>query len=182
MRRGFRRSFRRALGEAPQVPAALQDANQLMASGDYPAAAAAFEDLARLAEARGGPHAPFFLMQAGRARLLIGEHGRSMAHFKHGLTLLADAKRYTLFYRAGTRIAQELTARKLDKEAQEIANLVHHHTAAIAEMSTEPLPRVGHILPTHCPSCGGPVRSDETDWIDERTVECPFCGSPVRAE
>jgi len=38
------------------------------------------------------------------------------------------------------------------------------------------------ILPTHCPGCGGPVRADEVDWLDDVTAECNWCGSPVRAE
>lgn len=38
------------------------------------------------------------------------------------------------------------------------------------------------MLPTHCLSCGGPVRADESDWIDSFSAECPFCGSPVRVE
>ena len=181
MRRGFGRLFRRGPGGVPQVPAVLQRANQLMAAGKYRAAATAFEDLAKQAEARGGPRAPFFYLQAGRACMLMGENARCLAHLKHGLTLLADAQRYTQFYRAGTRIIQELKSRKMDKEASEISALIHGNTVAIAEMSTQQLPEEQPLLPTHCPACGGPLRSDEVDWIDDQTAECQFCGSPVRA-
>ena len=38
------------------------------------------------------------------------------------------------------------------------------------------------LLPTTCPGCGGPLRSDEVDWADEATAECPYCGGSVRAE
>ena len=186
MRRGFRRLFRGAgegsqVGQVFQVPPALQRANQLMTAGNYRAAAAAFEDLARQADARGGPRAPFFFLQAGRACMMMGENVRCLAHFKRGLTMLADTQRYTRFYQAGTRIIQELKAHKLEKEASEINNLIHGHTVAIAEMSTQQLPKEQPLLPTHCPACGGPVRSDEIEWIDDQTAECPFCGSPVRA-
>jgi hypothetical protein len=179
--RGFGRLFRRASNANPQIHPVLQRANQLMTAGDYPGAAADFEELARRAEERNGTHAPFFFLQAGRARLLMGEHVRGVAHFKHGLTLLAKMRRYNQLYHVGTRIIQELNARTLEKEAREISSLIHSHTPAIAEMATQQLPKAKPLLPTHCPTCGGPVRSDEADWIDEGTAECPFCGSPVRA-
>ncbi|MGC1375636.1 MAG: hypothetical protein WA821_05410 [Anaerolineales bacterium] len=181
MRRGFGRLFRRGPGGVPQAPAVLQRANQLMAAGNYHAAATAFEDLAKQAEARSGPRAPFFFLQAGRACMLTGECERCTAHFKHGLTLLADSQRYTQFYRAGTRVIQELKAHKMENEAGEISALIHGHTVAIAEMNTQQLPEEQPLLPTHCPACGGPIRSDEVDWIDDQTAECQFCGSPVRA-
>jgi endogenous inhibitor of DNA gyrase (YacG/DUF329 family) len=38
------------------------------------------------------------------------------------------------------------------------------------------------ILPTHCPACGGTVRPDEVEWLDEITAECAYCGSPVRED
>jgi hypothetical protein len=177
----FGRLFRRASGANPQISPALQRANRLMAAGDYPGAAADFEELARRAESRDGTHAPFFYLQAGRARLLTGEYARAVTHFKHGLTLLANARRYNQLYRAGTRIIQELKARALEKEAREISGLIHGHTPAIAEMETQRLPKEKPLLPTHCPACGAPIRSDEAEWVDEGTVECPFCGSPVRA-
>lgn len=181
-RRGFGRPFRRGLGGNQQIPPALQHANQLMMNGDYVGAAAAFEDIAGRADARGGPRAPFFFMQAGRARILMGESATGLAHLKHGLTLLADAKRYTQLYRAGTRIVQELEAHGLVKEAQEISALIHTHIPAGAETAANSQPKAKAVLPTHCPACGGPVRSDEADWIDQVTAECPFCGSPIRAE
>jgi hypothetical protein len=158
----------------------VQRANQLMAAGDYRGAAAAFEDLAKRADGRGGPRAPFFFLQAGSARMMMNDYAKSMEHFKHGLALLSEAQRYTQFYRAGTRIIQELKTRKLEKEASEISTLIHGHTLAIAEMETQQLPNDKPLLPTHCPACGGPLRSDEVDWIDEETAECSFCGSPVR--
>jgi len=37
-------------------------------------------------------------------------------------------------------------------------------------------------LPGKCPQCGGPLRSDEVDWIDAQSAECPYCGSVVQAE
>jgi hypothetical protein len=36
------------------------------------------------------------------------------------------------------------------------------------------------LLPTKCPSCGGPILSDEVEWADPATAVCPYCGSGVR--
>ncbi len=182
MRRRFGRLLRQNMNEAPQVSPALQRANQLMSVGNYPAAAVAFEDLATRAERRGGPRAPFFFLQAGRARMLTNEYEKCMAHFKHGLTLLVSTQRFTQLYRAGTHIVQELKARGREDEAREIAGMIHSNSLAISETATQQLPSEKLVLPTHCPSCGGPLRSDEVDWIDDLTAECSFCGSPVRAQ
>jgi len=181
MRRGLRRLFRRSIGGAPPTPPVLQYANQLMAAGKYKEAAAAFEDLAKRAEGLGGPRAPFLFLQAGRAYILLREYARGMVHLKHGLILMANSKHYSQLYHAGTRVAHELSARKLDKEASEIRALIRAHTPAFAEMPTDRMENTRPALPTHCPTCGGPMRSDEVEWIDETTVECSFCGSPVRA-
>ena len=34
-------------------------------------------------------------------------------------------------------------------------------------------------LPAKCPHCGGPVRSNEVDWIDAHSAECDYCGGVV---
>jgi hypothetical protein len=188
-RRWFARSLGQGLGRLfrrPQIGIsefmpALQRANQLMMIGDYPGAAAIFDELARQVEQFQGPRAPFLFLQAGRAYILMGRFSTGMQHFKHGLSLLGEAKRYNQLYRSATRISQELKTRGLGKEAQEISALVRMHTSAIAELATERLSNTRPALPTHCSACGGPVRSDEVDWIDEVSAECQYCGSPVRS-
>ena len=181
MRRRFGRLFRRAPERPNSFLGVVKHANQLMAATDYRGAASVFEDLARQAKDLDGRRTPFLFLRAGEARLMSGEYTKCMANFKYGLIQLADSQRYTQFYRMGTRIIQELNARKLEKEAQEINMLIHGHTTAIAEMSTQQLPHEKTLPPTHCPSCSGPLRADEVDWIDDLTAECPYCGSPVRA-
>jgi hypothetical protein len=181
MRRGF--GFRRHLAN-PNANSALQNAHEFMERGNYAEAAKAFEALAQAAEKHMGPRTPFFYLQAGSARLLLKQNALGMEHLRHGLELLAASGRYHQLYRAGMRVVNELKARGMEKEAQEISRLVHRHTPAIAESPTQrgPDPNRPMLLPTHCPSCGGPVRSDEVDWIDANSAECPFCGSPVRIE
>ncbi len=181
-RRGFGPFRAGRLGGAPNVPPALQRANELMAIGNYPAAAVAFENLAHRAEEHGGPRAPLFYIQAGHARILMGQVKVGVSHLKQGLNILVTDGRFQQFYRFGQRAVRELKARGLDKESQEIAVLISANMPAIADLPTQQGPDPARVsLPTHCPACGGPLRSDEVDWVDHNTVECPFCGSPVRA-
>jgi len=62
MPRRLRGPLRRIL--APEIPPLLMRANRFMSDGNYLEAASALEQLARAAEARGGPRAPLFHIQA----------------------------------------------------------------------------------------------------------------------
>jgi hypothetical protein len=65
MRRMFRRQIRKTL--AQEVPPILQEANFAFDKGEYGRAAELFEQIAQTVDARGGPRAPLFHLQAGRA-------------------------------------------------------------------------------------------------------------------
>jgi predicted RNA-binding Zn-ribbon protein involved in translation (DUF1610 family) len=154
-----------------------------MAIGDYPGAAAAFEQLAGGAVARNGPRAPIFLLQAGRARILAGQTANGMAHIQRGLALFAARGQWQKFYGSGQRIVVELNQRGLTAEAKQI----EAYLKAALPVGFTPGPAAGFaekpkVLPTNCTGCGAPIRADEVDWVDEITVECPYCGSAVRAE
>ena len=179
-RRALIRSARRA-AFVPDIPPLLQRANDLMAGGEYPAAAAAFEELARLARTRNGPRAPFLFLQAGRARLLAGQNEAGLAHFKQGLALLAARGQWPLLNRAGNRVVEELKERNMTAEAKRIEDYLK--TTLPPDLPAEPAVAGRRpALPTHCPGCGGPVRPDEVEWLDEVTAECSYCGSPLRGE
>lgn len=182
MRRAFRRGARRAF--APDVPPMLQRANNFMANGDYVNAAAAFDELARAAEGRGGPRAPIFHLQAGRAHILANQNTTGMQSFKHAFDLLAQRGQFPRLQQVGTRVVSELKERGLMKEATEVEALVKGLLPPKSAGSfTIPETQAKRpILPTHCPACGAPVRPDEVEWLDEATAECAFCGSPVREE
>jgi len=154
----------------------------MMNMGEYARAAVTFEQLAHTAEARDGQRAPYLFFQAGRARMLNNQSAAAMPHLKRGLELLIASGRYSQLYKAGQRIAQELKFRGLEREAREVAALIGASVPAIADMPTERGPDVAMvILPSHCESCGGPIRSPEVEWLDARTAECPYCSCPVRA-
>ena len=174
MQRMARREMRRG-----NVPPKLQRANQLMADGDYAGASALFEDLSKGAEEKFPRRAPFLYVQAGYAAILSGQTKIGMEHLKRGLNILISQGRLLRVRRMGQRIVDELNARGLTSEAQEISallnsNLPQETPARAAAPAKRP------ILPTHCPSCGAAVRPDEVEWLDDVTAECDYCGSPVR--
>ena len=72
----FRRDKRKAF--ASNIPPILQEANLAFDKGEYGRAAQLFERIAEGADARGGPRASLFLLQAGRARLLAGQAALGM--------------------------------------------------------------------------------------------------------
>jgi hypothetical protein len=49
-----------------------------------------------------------------------------------------------------------------------------------AKTQTDHAPQA--VLPTTCPSCNAPLRSDEVEWVDAHSAECAYCGSVVRAK
>ncbi len=179
MRRGFGRPLRRAM--APEIPPLLRRANHLMSAGNYAEAATALEELARAAEARGGPRAPFFHIQAGRARAMAAQAKAAVEDLEHGLGLFASRGQSAKVINFGRRIITELKLRGLTAESSRIADyvktLVPDFTASTPQSAQQKRPP----LPTHCPGCGAPVHPAEVEWMDEITAECAFCGSPVRS-
>jgi hypothetical protein len=178
-RRRGQRMFR-GMGK-PDVPPMLQRANQLMAAGDYAGAAVAFTDLAQRAEDRFPQRAPFLFMEAGRAAILSGQTKIGVSHLRRGLTILASQGRFPRMQVFGQRAIEELKARGLNAEAEEITSLLNANLPK-GISAEEPAPAKKPILPTHCPSCGAAVRPNEVEWLDDVTAECDYCGSPVRGE
>lgn len=178
-RRPFIRPFRRAV--MPDIPPALMRANELLASGDFPAAAEAYEQLARGAQARGLPHDAQLFLQAGHCRLLAGQIPAAMANLKQGLSLLAGRGNWRRLHMAARRAAADLQSRGLTAEAAEIEAFLNQTIPSGVGVGFE-RPSRARRLPTKCPACGAPLHADEVEWEDELTAACPYCGSAVRAE
>ena len=181
----FRRPIRRALRQAarPDVPPMLRRAHELMASGNYAAAADTFEKLARAGEARQHPKTGQMYLQAGRAHILAGQKPAGYQSIKTGLATLQRMGITMQLERAGQRIVNELGQHGMTAEAQEVSQWLQKNTpASSVGTAASPSPSKKPVLPTHCPGCGGPLRADDVDWLDEATAECNWCGSPVRGE
>ncbi len=177
-RRRVQRLFR-GMGK-PNIPPMLQRANQMMAAGDYENAAIAFKNLAQGAEERFPQRAPILYMEAGRAAIYSGQTQVGVAHLRRGLTILASQGRIHRMQMLGQRAMDELKARNLTTEVNEIAQLIQGNLPK--EIPTQPPAVKKPVLPTHCPSCGAAVRPNEVEWLDEVTAECDYCGSSVRGE
>ena len=106
MRRMFRRHIRKTL--AQDVPPVLQEANFAFDKGEYGRAGELFERIAETAAARGGPRAPLFYLQAGRARILAGQTSLGMPSLKRGLELFAQRRQFPRLQPAGARVISEL--------------------------------------------------------------------------
>lgn len=179
MRRLFRRHIRKTL--AQEVPPILQEANFAFDKGEYGRAGELFEKIAETAAARGGPRAPLFYLQAGRARMLAGQIALGMPSLKRGLELLAQRGAWQKFEQAGRRAVRELMENGFTAESQELMALLKRN--ATREIPVDPIPArpiKKPALPTHCPSCGAAIRPDEVEWLDEITAECAYCGSPIK--
>ena len=177
MRRMWRRQIRK--GIAPNVPPVLQEANFAFDKGEYGRAAELFEQMAETADARGGPRAPLFHLQAGRSRILAGQTALGMPSLKRGLELLAQRQQFLRLQKAGQRLITELQERELTQEANEITTFLQSRSPSLEEQSA---PAKRPSLPTHCPQCGAALRPDEIEWLDKSTAECGYCGSPVRED
>lgn len=180
MRRLFRRHIRKTL--AANVPPVLQEANFVFSKGEYGRAAELFERIAQTADARGGPRAPLFHLQAGRARILAGQPSLGMPSLKRGLEMLAQDSRFPRLHKAGRRVIAELNEQGLQNEAAEIETWLKTVLPSMPSLDSPETPSKRPVLPAHCPSCGAAVRPDEIEWLDEVTAGCAYCGSPVRDE
>jgi len=179
MRRMFRRQIRKTL--AQEVPPILQEANFAFDKGEYGRAGELFEKIAETASARGGPRAPRFYLQAGRARIFAGQTALGMPSLKRGLELFAQRGQFQRLHQAGTRVILELNERGLKNEAAEIETWLNTSLPALPSSEEAKTQSKRPVLPTHCPSCGAAVRTDEVEWLlDEVTAECAYCGSPIR--
>jgi hypothetical protein len=180
MRRRFRRERRK--GFASNISPILQEANFAFDKGEYGRAAELFEKIAEGADARGGPRAPLFHLQAGRSRIFAGQTQLGVPSLQRGLELFAQRKQPQRLHNASQRVITELNERGLKKEASEIEAWLKTVLPSSPFVDIQAAPPRKSTLPTHCPQCGATIRPDEVEWLDDVTAECAYCGSPVRDE
>jgi hypothetical protein len=175
----FRRRPMRPRRPGGDAVAQLKRAHNLMDQSNYLQAAHLFEGLALGAVRRRIPRAPFLFIQAGRAFLYGGQHGKGTASIKRGLGMLVDAGRWGELYRVGHRLVDELQEKGFKAESSQLKDWLDSERAA--EVKSK-LQKKHPVLPTNCPNCGGIVNSQEVTWMDDFTAECLYCGSAIRVE
>ncbi|MBN1580547.1 MAG: hypothetical protein JXA89_07570 [Anaerolineae bacterium] len=179
-----RRLARRRPGGGPlevKVIQALRRAHRLMENGQVAQAFPIFKRLADGAAQRGMPlkAAPLYF-QAARARLEMGSAQDAVELARRAIQLLAQAGQIERIRTVLPRLIKALEEKGFYSEAV----LLRAEAAALlgAEDKADlPFSQRG-ILPAKCPSCNGPVRSDEVDWVDENSAECVYCGSVIQTE
>jgi hypothetical protein len=115
-------------------------------------------------------------------------HALKQARAALGLFLKNDmGDRASTFY---TNISKKLRNKGLGAAAdllqQEFGGQVGAATTTSADSKAGTggavtAPVVRGRLPSNCPTCGGPARSDEADWIDEHSAACVYCGGVLQA-
>ena len=179
--RPLRRLMRAGGLLAPRPRQLLNQAHGLMAAGNYTEAAQLFAQLSDGAAERGiMDRAGNLSLQAARAFIESGNTANAMSRIRQGLRWLLQAGRESRAARVFQQAVSALRARNLNDEADALLKEFPNLASAPADAEVEPAPR-GH-LPPKCPNCGGPIRVDDADWIDDATAECPWCGSPVRTD
>ena len=161
----------------------IAEANRLFASGQPRRAGALLTQVAERLEA-GQPRRAANL-HAGAAQAFADGGGEAGALAQaraalNGFLQLEMAGRAATFY---ANITRKLRGRGLASTA----DLLQHEFegrvsgAAAAAPAAAASPKRGR-LPAACPTCGGPARSDEVEWIDDASAACIYCGGVLQAE
>ena len=161
------------------ISPSLKRANACMASGNYLAAAKAYEEMLEHSGPQPGPQFAFICLQAGVALLQVGKSEQALKYFRRGLDILTAHKRYVQMYHSGQRIKAELEKRGLAREARVFMAQIHSNMPAAAEIPTQHVSEKLPILPPACPTCGGSLRVFELHWLSAHAAECPFCASSL---
>ena len=165
----------------------LGDAHRLFESGQPAEAAPLFARLAQEAEAQGRARLAANLhLQAARSLMAVGRGPEALAHASAGLNIFIRLGMIPRARRAYRTFTRELLDRGMAAEASQLEHDLQAQTGPLEvgdmeDAGAQPTWPRGR-LPARCPHCGGAVRSDEVEWIDEHSAECDYCGSVVHTE
>lgn len=160
---------------------AIQQANQLRAAGRPAESGAAFARLAQEMETATHPRRAANLhAQAAHAFADARAEAPALEHAQAALRLFIRfqmMERTPVFYANITRKLGVLgLTNALNALQREFAPQAGPQVVKPGETPAAARGR----LPAACPQCGGPVRSDEVDWIDPGSAECPYCGAVLQ--
>jgi hypothetical protein len=156
-----------------------------MEQADPAEAAATFEKKAQAAEEQGmWDEAGDLYLEAARCYLQLDDIDRADDHGLKALQLFIQARRPGKVRRLVPRMIAVLHRKGYHDEAEKLRREVDALLGAPPRERA--IPRGGRTvqrgsLPAKCSSCGGPVRSDEVNWVDSHSAECTYCGGIVKA-
>jgi hypothetical protein len=162
---------------------ALRQVNQFAANGRNLEAAGILTQLAQKMENTNHPRrAANFHAQAAHLYADGSDPVQALAHAQAALRLFIQhqmANRAPRFY---ANITQKMRNRGMPAGAAQLEKEFGSSIGAIpATAQPAGQPNRGR-LPSSCPQCGAPARSDEVDWIDNASAECVFCGAVIQTQ
>jgi len=153
-----------------------------MAAGQYQQAAALFDQLGQGAERLGRPQqAANLRAQAGLAWAEAGDQVAALAAGRAALKGFLALNMQPRFGNYLRLLSSTLQARGLDAAASQLQAEFGGDLPLSAPQAQPAVPSRPR-LPTVCPQCGAPVRSDEVEWIDDFSAACAFCGGVVQGD
>jgi hypothetical protein len=177
----FRRFGRRGLANNASL-AALGEAQRAMAAGQPLEAALIFSRLAGEMEGAGYPvRAANLHAQAAHAFADARDGARALEQARTALRMFIQLKmdrRAAVFLH---NISQKLRRSGMVPAADALLLEFEKGLPPVSAPQMAADPHRGR-LPAACPKCGGPVRSDEVDWVDSASAECVYCGAILQAE
>jgi len=168
----------------PGLRPALSRARRRIEQADPAEAAAILEEKAQAAEEQGMlDKAGDLHLEAARCYLQLDDMDQADDHGLKALRLFIQARRPGKVRRLVPRMMAVLHRKGYHDEAEKLRQEVEALLGA--PPGERAIPWGGRAvqrasLPAKCPSCGGPVRSDEVNWIDPYSAECPYCGGIVK--
>ncbi|TEU17492.1 MAG: hypothetical protein E3J21_08330 [Anaerolineales bacterium] len=169
----------------PRLRPALRKARRRIEQADPAEAAATFEKKAQAAEEQGmWDKAGDLYLEAARCYLQLDDIDRADDHGLKALQLFIQAKRPGKVRRLVPRMMAVLHRKGHHDEAEKLRREVDALLGAPPGERAIPWgERAGRrgSLPAKCPSCGGPLRSNEVNWVDSHSAECAYCGDIVKA-
>jgi hypothetical protein len=178
----FRRFRNPGQNAAPPGPAQLQamnQANQLVASGQPILAAPIFAQLASNMETSNHPRRAANLhAQAAHAYADGQDEQDALAQARRSLSLFIQyqmVQRTPVFY---ANITRKLNNKGMKNSAEALAKEFGPVVGGMPVPGPAAAPRGS--LPTNCPKCGAPLHASEATWVDVNTAECAYCGASIR--
>lgn len=169
----------------PGLRPLLRGVRRRIAQADLAEAAAILAERAQAAEEQEmWDRAGDLHLEAARCYLQMDDMDRADDHGLKALQLFIQAQRPGKVRRLVPRMMAVLHRKGYHDEAEKLRQEVDALLGALPGERAIPWGERAvqrGSLPAKCPSCGGPIRSDEVNWIDPYSAECTYCGGIVKA-
>ncbi len=185
--RFFQRQFIRRQMQPTPIDPRLIEAHHLFEIGNYEQAAKLFEELAYYAEEHQKIQSPFLYLQAGSVWIKTSKIEQGIENIKKGLSILIERQKWGQLKRISNAILTRLKNNGLGVQANELNTwLSQQIPGEIKQLPLWKNDKFGLImktrLPSHCPSCGGPVNLNEIDLSNANLTNCAYCGNILTSE